>query len=138
MQSAQAKDDVHDKVIDTRSHLELATIYAAFGGELIGLDIPLDGSAITSFYMGFLSTSRGSITLKSVDPADQPVIDPNFLATEADQFVMREGWRLLSRLMLETPEGKDLLQKKLSPRAINLSNLMRRTILSMRAFGWGV
>ncbi|KUL92356.1 hypothetical protein ZTR_02192 [Talaromyces verruculosus] len=115
LQSAQAKDDVHDKVVDSRSHLELATIYAAFGGELIGLDIPLDGSAIMSFYMGFLPTSRGSITLKSVDPGDQPVIDPNFLATEADRFIMREGWRVLSRLMFETPEGKDLVVEEIVP-----------------------
>lgn len=44
---------------------------------------------------------------------------------------MSEGWRLLSRLMLETPEGKDL-------RAINVSNLMHQTSLSARAFGWGL
>jgi choline dehydrogenase-like flavoprotein len=115
LQSAQAKDIVQDKVVDSRSHLELATIYAAFGGELIGLNIPLDGSAIMSFHIGFLPTSRGLITLKSADPADAPVIDPNFLATEADRFVMREGWRLLSRLMLETPEGKHLVAEEVVP-----------------------
>lgn len=65
--------------------------------------------------MGFLPTSRGSITLKSADPADPPVIDPNFLATEADRFVMREGWRLLSRLMFETPQGKDLVAEEIVP-----------------------
>lgn len=118
LQSAQAKDEnpsIQDNQVDLRSHLELATIYAAFGGELIGLDIPVDGSAIMNFYMAFLPTSRGSITLKSVDPADPPVIDPNFLATEADRFVMREGWRLLSRLMLETPKGKELVAEEIVP-----------------------
>ncbi|EEA24280.1 hypothetical protein TMatcc_007360 [Talaromyces marneffei ATCC 18224] len=118
LHSAQAKDDENgpvQEVVDLRSHLELATIYAAFGGELIGLDIPMDGSAIMSFIMGFLPTSRGSITLKSADPADPPVIDPNFFATEADRFVMREGWRLLSRLMFETPEGKDLVAEEIVP-----------------------
>ncbi|EED22468.1 glucose dehydrogenase, putative [Talaromyces stipitatus ATCC 10500] len=121
LQSALAKDENRSDQVDQsladrpHSHLELTTIYAAFGGELIGLNIPVDGSAIMNFYMGCLPTSRGSITLKSVDPGDAPIIDPNFYATEADQFVMRAGWRLLSRLMLETPEGNDLVAEEIVP-----------------------
>jgi hypothetical protein len=140
LQSAQAKDEIpsiQDNQVDLRSHLELATIYAAFGGELIGLDIPVDGSEIMKFYMAFLPTSRGSITLKSVDPADPPVIDPNFLATEADRFVMREGWRLLSRLMLETPKGKELVAEEIVPECHRPLEPMHQTTLSTRASGWG-
>jgi choline dehydrogenase-like flavoprotein len=31
----------------------------------------------------------GSVTLRSSDPFDAPIIDPNFLASEFDMFVMR-------------------------------------------------
>lgn len=43
------------------------------------------------------------------------MIDPNFCGTEADRFVMREGWRMLSRLMFETPEGKELVIDEIRP-----------------------
>lgn len=121
LQNALAKDEAgpidsdHHLVTGPRSHLEITTIYAAFGGELSGLNIPVDGTAIMNFFMGCLPTSRGSVTLQSSDPASPPAIDPNFYATEADRFVMREGWRLLSRLMFETPEGKALVKEEIIP-----------------------
>lgn len=105
----------HPLVHGPRSHLELTTIYAAFGGEAIGLNIPVDGKSIMNFFMNCLPTSRGSIKLASADPEAPPQIDPNFFATEADKFVMREGWRMLSRLAFETPEGKDLIAQEIVP-----------------------
>lgn len=108
-------DDSHPLVKGPRSHLELTMIYAAFGGEATGLQIPVDGSAIMNYYMGCLPTSRGSVTLGSSNPAAPPVIDPNYYATETDRFVMREGWRTLSRLVLETPEGKELIESEIVP-----------------------
>ena len=122
MQAAIAKDQETSKVDDSptlrqgpRSHLESNVLYAAFGAEQIGLQIPVDGTAIMSYYMACLPSSRGSITLASADPNAHPVIDPNYCGTEADRFVMREGWRMLSRLMLETPEGKELVIDELRP-----------------------
>lgn len=35
-------------------------------------------------------TSRGSVRLRSADPSDPPLIDPNFLATEEDRIVWRK------------------------------------------------
>lgn len=35
--------------------------------------------------------SRGTVRLASSDPAAAPLIDPNYLATDHDRFVMREG-----------------------------------------------
>lgn len=35
--------------------------------------------------------SRGSVTLKSSDPSDAPVIDPNFLAVKEDIDVATKG-----------------------------------------------
>ena len=122
LKAAIAKDegtpnvgDEHVLLKGPRSHLESNVLYAAFGAEQTGLQIPVDGTAIMSYYMACLPTSRGSITLGSADPNAHPVINPNYCGTEADRFVMREGWRMLSRLMLETPEGKDLVADEITP-----------------------
>lgn len=38
--------------------------------------------------------SRGFVRLKSTDPADHPLIQPNYLEVEADRIVMREGVKI--------------------------------------------
>ncbi|KAI0052309.1 GMC oxidoreductase [Auriscalpium vulgare] len=48
-------------------------------------------------------TSLGSITLKSADPFDPPVIDPNYLATENDIAVLERGMDVLSRVAHAPP-----------------------------------
>ena len=42
--------------------------------------------------------SRGSIRLRSADPAVHPAIDPNYLATETDRRMMRDGLKLLREI----------------------------------------
>ena len=44
-------------------------------------------------------TSRGSITLKSRDPREHPLIDPNYLATEIDRAGMRDCIRYSRELV---------------------------------------
>lgn len=107
--------DDHPLLKGPRSHLEMNLLYAVFGSEPLGLNLPLDGSSIMTYYMGCLPTSRGSITLSSDDASVPPIIDPNYRATEADKHVMREGFRMHTRLMLDTPEGKDLVESEHSP-----------------------
>ncbi|KAF2501931.1 putative glucose dehydrogenase [Lophium mytilinum] len=107
--------DEHALLKGPRSHLEMNLLYAAVAAETQGLQIPLDGNSIMTYYMGCLPTSRGSITLSSSDPAAPPVIDPNYYATETDKHVMREGFRMHTRLMLDTPEGKELVVEEHTP-----------------------
>ena len=57
--------------------------------------------------------SRGSISLNSVDPMDAPLIDPNFLAEQADLESLVAGFKLTRRI-LEAPalapyRGRELL-----------------------------
>ncbi|MCJ1436767.1 hypothetical protein MMC27_006149 [Xylographa pallens] len=111
----KAVDGEHSLVKGPRCHLEMNVLYAAFGGEQIGLQIPIDGSSIMTYCMPCLPTSRGTVSLGSTDPAKPPIIDPNYYATEADRFVMREGWRTMSRLMLETHQGKQLVADEVLP-----------------------
>jgi choline dehydrogenase-like flavoprotein len=101
--------DDHQLLAGPRSHLEMNLLYAVFGSEQVGLQIPMDGKSIMTYFMGCLPTSRGSVTLYSNDPAVSPVIDPSYCATETDRHVMREGFRMQSRLLLESPAGKELV-----------------------------
>ncbi|WP_282607781.1 choline dehydrogenase [Pelagibius sp. Alg239-R121] len=50
--------------------------------------------------------SRGTVRLASADPNDAPLIDPNYLATDSDWFVMREGLKL-GRELLSQPAFKE-------------------------------
>ncbi|QJP14230.1 NAD(P)-binding protein [Starkeya sp. ORNL1] len=43
--------------------------------------------------------SRGTITLRSADPADQPVIDPNYLAEPYDMDCLIEGVKVAQEIM---------------------------------------
>lgn len=107
--------DDHPLLHSSRPHLEMNLLYATFGASSQGLDLPLDGTSIMTYYMACLPTSRGTITLASDDPAVPPVIDPNYLATEADRHVMREGFRMHSQLMLGTDEGRNMVVGEHTP-----------------------
>lgn len=112
-----------DALLQNRSHLEMNLLYAAIGADAQGLTIPMDGKSIMTFYMGCLPTSRGSVTLSSSDPEAPPVIDPNYYATEADKHVMREGFRMHTKLMFDTPEGKDLVVEEYTPAGHEVADL---------------
>jgi choline dehydrogenase-like flavoprotein len=107
--------DDHPLLKGPRTHLEMLLMYLAYGTEEQNLSIPVDGKSVTTFWMGCLPTSRGSITLASSDPTENPIIDPNYYATETDRHVQREGFRIQSRLMFETSEGKDLVESEYTP-----------------------
>ena len=65
--------------------------------------------------LNLLPTSRGSIRLASSDPTDDPLIDPNYYATQADRVVMREAICLAIR-SFETPEGKSFIAEEFTPK----------------------
>ncbi|MCJ1314524.1 hypothetical protein MMC25_008206 [Agyrium rufum] len=111
----KAIDDSHPLIKGPRSHLEMDCLYAAFGAEQIGLQIPIDGTSIMTYCLATLPTSKGFISLISGKPSDPPIIDPNYCATAADRHVMREGWRVMSRLMFETAAGKELVAEEIVP-----------------------
>lgn len=74
--------------------------------------IPMDGTHVTTSVMGLLPTSRGSVRLRSTDPADAPLIDPDYYATEADRYVMRTGLKKLAEVLLETEAGRDIVESE--------------------------
>ncbi|KAG6810139.1 hypothetical protein H0H93_015160, partial [Arthromyces matolae] len=63
---------------------------------LVSNGLPLPGAPATGNFMGLgtvvlSATSRGSITLRSNNPFDPPIIDPALLKTQFDKVTMREA-----------------------------------------------
>lgn len=75
----------------------------------------MDGSLVTTSVMQLLPTSRGNITMASVDPADPPVIDPNHLDTASDRVVLIHGMHRLMQALLDTKAGKGFVETEFVP-----------------------
>ena len=103
------------------------------------------------------ATSRGFVKLKTVNPYDHPIINPNYLSTEEDRVELRDSIRLTREIFnqkafdpfrgKELQPGKDLqsvfnlhcwkhlwnIQCKLS---IACSIAAYRTLLQLRIFNY--
>lgn len=96
------------------THTETLIVYAPAGGQVAGVDVPMDGTHIASAVLGMTSTSRGSVTLASADVTTAPFIDPNYYATELDRATLRSAIRQITKLFTETAEGKDIVEGELT------------------------
>jgi choline dehydrogenase len=57
--------------------------------------------AFTASVANLQPTSRGHVRLRSRDPADKPLIKPNYLATEADRRIAASAIRLTRRIVAQ-------------------------------------
>jgi choline dehydrogenase len=57
--------------------------------------------ALTASVCNLQPTSRGTVRLRSTDPADKPVIRPNYLATEEDRRVAVDSIRVTRRIVAQ-------------------------------------
>lgn len=108
-----APDASHPFLRNARSFLEHFVIYLA--SNPASPEIPLDGSHINTNIVNFLPTSRGTVGLRSADPKDSPVINLNYLDTELDRVVYREGMRQMARVMLDTKFGAQYIDGETPP-----------------------
>ena len=58
-----------------------------------GYNVSVDGKHITISVLNLQPTSRGKISLHSLDPSDDPIVDPCYLSTHYDQYVLRAALR---------------------------------------------
>ena len=107
--------EAHPYLAPDYCHTETLVVYAPAGAAIAGVDIPIDGTHIASAVLGMTPTSKGSITLASADPLTPPIIDPNYYATEFDRASLRAGIRQVTKALLETPEGVDLVECEVPP-----------------------
>ena len=105
--------DKHPLLYPPRSHYELIPMYAMFKVPLINTNLPVDGSIMSVGILNLLPTSRGTITLSSTDPAADPIIDPNYFATEVDRAILRAAIRR-NMAAFETPEGRFIVEGEVS------------------------
>ncbi|CAH0026134.1 unnamed protein product [Clonostachys rhizophaga] len=105
----------HALLQSDQCHLETLIPYAPAGAQIAGVEVPLDGSIITTAVLGMKPTSRGSIKIASDDPERPPVIDLNYYATEADRVSLRYGIRQALRLVNDTSLGRDMIQEEIPP-----------------------
>ncbi|KAL0932860.1 Oxygen-dependent choline dehydrogenase 3 [Colletotrichum truncatum] len=103
----------HSLLKNDRTFLETFVIYQAYNPA--NPAVPMDGSHIYTNLVSFLPTSRGTVSLSSSNPTDAPVIDLNYLATEVDRYVYREGVRQITKLMLDTSFGKEYIAGEAAP-----------------------
>jgi choline dehydrogenase-like flavoprotein len=98
-----------------RCHLETLVLYAPISAQEVSVNVPFDGTHISTAVLNLMPTSRGSVTIASADPADAPVIDPSFYSTEVDRAMMRAGLRQIMSVMQDTPEGKTMVEHEVPP-----------------------
>ncbi len=106
--------DTDPNIFPPRSHYEILPMYAPTEVPLTNLNIPLDGSIISIGVIGLLPTSRGSVTLASTDPMEDPLQDPNYYATEFDRVVLRAAMRR-NMAAFETREGQAVVVEEVPP-----------------------
>ncbi|RAO72117.1 uncharacterized protein BHQ10_008129 [Talaromyces amestolkiae] len=106
--------DRHPYLAPDACHLETLIVYAPAGAAVSKVDVPMDGTYIASAVLGMATTSRGRITLASANASASPLIDPNYYSTEFDRAVLRAGIRQVTGLLLDTPEGQEIVESQLS------------------------
>ncbi|MGC8201143.1 GMC family oxidoreductase [Aliiroseovarius sp. PTFE2010] len=84
---------------DLEYHVQPLSL-GAFGGALDPFD------AITASVCNLRPESRGAVRIASPDPADHPVIQPNYLATEGDRQVAANAIRLTRSIMQQAAMTK--------------------------------
>lgn len=98
-----------------RPHLETMVIYASGPAQAVGLDLPMDGTYVSTSVMLTLPTSRGRVTLASADVKDPPIVNPNYYATAVDRAVLIYGTRRVMQTMLDTKAGKQHVESEVVP-----------------------
>ena len=99
-----------------RSHIGFIVAYAPMNlGERY--DVPLDGSHVSTGVLLYQPISRGRITLASNDPAAEPIVDPGYYSTLADQEMLRSGVRRIARVM-ETPAAREIIEAETPPKGM--------------------
>ena len=109
--------------LKTRSELQIPDIHITFVPGL-NLETTRSGQGKHGYLINFYQLrpeSRGTITLASGSIHDAPLIDPNYLTTDADRRCLRDGVRLARRIG-ENPALARHKAHDISPEETDLKN----------------
>lgn len=85
----------------------------------LGNRVPLDHQYAFSLLVELFSPrSKGTVTLKSADPAENPVVDHNYLDDPLDLLVLSEGCRLANEVVTKGSGTKDIIKGSWPPELI--------------------
>lgn len=74
---------------------------------------------------GLLSQkSRGTVELKSKEPLENPIVDPNFLSDPMDVLVLSEGMKVSNEIIMEGAGTKDVIAGPL-PAGMELRKIIK-------------
>ncbi|KAM0345012.1 hypothetical protein ACHAPU_006895 [Fusarium lateritium] len=104
-EGAAPDSSTHPLLAKKRTFLENIVLFAKipFPG------VPADAEHITSALVSLLPTSKGSVSLHSGKPEQYPKVNLNYLTTEVDRHVYREGLRQLTKFMLQSAFSKNIV-----------------------------
>ncbi len=88
---------------DARGVPDLQFHFLAGAGAEAGVETVPSGSGVTLNSYVARPKSRGSVRLRSADPADAPLVDPNFLAEPEDLRIAVEGVRISRETLRQKP-----------------------------------
>ncbi|KAL4874688.1 GMC oxidoreductase [Aspergillus karnatakaensis] len=108
-----APSSEHPILKSERAVLEHLVQYAAFSPA--DPTVPLDGTHIASTIVHLLPTSTGAVSISSRDTASDPVINPQYLSTQADCYALRVGLQNIARLFLNTETGRSIVDSETAP-----------------------
>lgn len=82
-----------------------------YGGPKQYDDFPIDGKhTFAMCNLLFNQRSRGSVTLASADPHDNPVVDHRYLEDPLDMLVMTEACRFANEMVVNGKGTKDVIK----------------------------
>lgn len=82
-----------------------------YGGPKQYADFPIDHKHVFSLCtLLFNQHSRGSVTLKSADPLENPLVDHNYLNDPLDMLVLSEGCRFANEIVMNGKGTKDVIK----------------------------
>jgi choline dehydrogenase-like flavoprotein len=89
-----------------------------------GYQVEQGNSYISAIAVVMNAMSEGSVTLRSADPADKPLIDLAYLKHPYDRRIIREAIRSLSTKLFENPTVKRDIKRQIhGPRSLSDSDI---------------
>ena len=94
----------------SQPHIEFFTT-ELYGGPKQYEDYPINkDGAFAMITELFSPRSKGDVTIKSIDPSENPVVDCNYFADELDLLVMAEGVRFGNEIVMQGAGTKDIVK----------------------------
>ncbi|KAF2247021.1 GMC oxidoreductase [Trematosphaeria pertusa] len=110
-----AQDDAgvgaaHPHLRDKRCHyLNIPMYFPILATPEYNPDIVMgDGKHVALTSLHLLPISRGTVTLQSANPSDNPVVDPRYFSTPTDRYILRRAVRTMLQLTETEPLASEL------------------------------